>query len=82
LAVHKFLIDVEVLHVEEAFFANSSDEDVNELALALRRVELGEINCNEFSPVEVLLYKYKSCEIDRNRVDKDYKLAFVSETYW
>lgn len=55
LTVHKLLLDIEILNIEEALLADALDENIHKLAFALRSVELGKIDCYKISPIEVFL---------------------------
>lgn len=56
LTVDALLRDVEVLHVEEAMFANSGDEGLRELLLAFWRVEQSQVDGRKICPFELFLY--------------------------
>ena len=55
LAVDTLLRDVEVLHVEEAVLANSLDERLRELLLALRGGIKTEVERDKVCPVQMFL---------------------------
>lgn len=56
LTVDALLRDVEVLHVEEAMFADSGDEGLRELLFAFWRVEQSQVDGRKICPFELLLY--------------------------
>lgn len=59
LTIDAFLRDIEVLHVEEAIFANTLNQRLGQLLLALRSAKEAEVDSDEVSPIKLFLQVFK-----------------------